>query len=84
MSCVTVVGLTAAVLSTVSFFPQLLKTWKTKSAKDISMGMFSIFCVGVFLWLAYGILINNLPVIIANLFTFIQAFIILLLKNKYK
>lgn len=84
MSYVTVVGLTAAVLSTVSFFPQLLKTWKTKSAKDISMGMFSIFCVGVFLWLAYGILINNLPVIIANLFTFIQAFIILLLKNKYK
>jgi MtN3 and saliva related transmembrane protein len=84
MSYVTVVGLTAAVLSTVSFFPQLLKTWKTKSAKDISMGMFSIFCVGVFLWLVYGILINNLPVIIANLFTFIQAFIILLLKNKYK
>ena len=84
MSYVTVVGLTAAVLSTVSFFPQLLKTWKTKSAKDISMGMFSIFCAGVFLWLVYGILINNLPVIIANLFTFIQAFIILLLKNKYK
>jgi len=84
MSYVTVVGLTAAVLSTVSFFPQLLKTWRTKSAKDISMGMFSIFCVGVFLWLVYGILINNLPVIIANLFTFIQAFIILLLKNKYK
>ena len=84
MYYVTVLGLTAAVLSTISFFPQLLKTWKTKSARDISMGMFSIFCAGVFLWLVYGILINNLPVIIANLFTFIQAFIILLLKNKYK
>jgi len=84
MYYVTVLGLTAAVLSTISFFPQLLKTWKTKSARDISMGMFSIFCAGVFLWLFYGILINNLPVIIANLFTFIQAFIILLLKNKYK
>jgi MtN3 and saliva related transmembrane protein len=84
MSYVTIFGLTAATLSTISFFPQLLKTWKTKSAKDISLGMFSIFCAGVILWLVYGILINDLPVIIANIFTFVQAFIILILKLKYR
>ena len=84
MNYVTIFGLTAAALSTISFFPQLLKTWKTKSAKDISLGMFSIFCIGVLFWLFYGILINDLPVIVANIFTFAQAFIILLLKLKYK
>ena len=84
MSYITIFGLTAAALSTISFFPQLLKTCKTKSAKDISLGMFSIFCAGVLLWLVYGILINDLPVIIANIFTFVQAFIILILKLKYK
>ncbi len=84
MSYVTIFGLTAAALSTISFFPQLLKTWKTKSAKDISLSMFSIFCAGVLLWLVYGILINDFPVIIANIFTFVQAFIILILKLKYR
>jgi len=81
---ITIFGLMAAAFSTVSFFPQLVKTWKTKSAKDISLGMFSIFSVGVLLWLIYGVLISDLPVIIANTFTFVQAFIILLLKIKYK
>jgi MtN3 and saliva related transmembrane protein len=67
MSYITIFGLTVAALSTISFFPQLLKTCKTKSAKDISLGMFSIFCAGVLLWLVYGILIDDLPVIVANI-----------------
>ncbi len=84
MDYITVLGLAAAVLTVIAFFPQLMKTWKTKSTKDISLGMFSAFCVGVLLWFVYGILISDLPVTIANLLTFIQALIILMFKLKYK
>jgi MtN3 and saliva related transmembrane protein len=48
------------------------------------MGMFSLFCVGVFLWFIYGVLVNDLPIIIANSLAFIQAIIILVFKVKYK
>jgi MtN3 and saliva related transmembrane protein len=82
MDYTTVIGLTAAALTVIAFFPQLLKAWKTKSTRDISLGMFSAFCVGVLLWFVYGILTNDLPVTIANLLTFIQAFIILMFKLK--
>jgi MtN3 and saliva related transmembrane protein len=84
MDYITVLGLAAAVLTVIAFFPQLMKTWKTKSTKDISLGMFSAFCVGVLLWFVYGISISDLPVTIANLLTFIQALIILMFKLKYK
>jgi len=84
MDYITIIGLVAAALTAIAFFPQLMKVWKTKSTKDISLGMFSIFCVGVFLWVVYGILINDPPVIIANFLVFIQAFIILIFKVKYK
>jgi MtN3 and saliva related transmembrane protein len=84
MDYATVIGLTAAALTVIAFFPQLLKAWKTKSTRDISLGMFSAFCVGVLLWFVYGILTNDLPVTIANLLTFIQAFVILMFKLKYK
>jgi len=84
MDYITIIGLVAAALTTIAFFPQLMKIWKTKSTEDISLGMFSIFCVGVFLWFVYGILINDSPVIIANFLIFIQAFIILIFKLKYK
>jgi MtN3 and saliva related transmembrane protein len=84
MDYVTLIGLTAAALTVIAFFPQLMKVWKTKSTRDISLGMFSIFSFAVFLWFVYGLLINNLPVIIANFLVFVQAFIILVFKLKYK
>ena len=84
MDYITIIGLVAAALTAIAFFPQLMKVWKTRSTKDISLGMFSIFCVGVFLWVVYGILINDPPVIIANFLVFTQAFIILIFKVKYK
>jgi MtN3 and saliva related transmembrane protein len=84
MDYVTLIGLIAAALTVIAFFPQLMKVWKTKSTKDISLGMFSIFSFAVFLWFVYGILISNSPVIIANFLVFVQAFAILVLKVKYK
>jgi MtN3 and saliva related transmembrane protein len=80
----TIIGLTAGFCTTVAFLPQAIKTWKTKSAKDLSLGMYSIFCTGIILWLIYGILINDLPVILTNLATMILATSILYFKLSYK
>jgi MtN3 and saliva related transmembrane protein len=84
MDYITLIGLVAAALTVIAFFPQLMKVWKTKSTKDISLSMFSIFSFAVFLWFVYGVLINNIPVIIANFLVFVQAFAILIFKIKYK
>jgi MtN3 and saliva related transmembrane protein len=84
MDYVTVLGLSAAALTIVAFFPQLLKVWRTRSTRDISLEMFLIFCVAVFLWFIYGVLTNDVPVIVANFLVFIQALIILAFKAKYK
>jgi MtN3 and saliva related transmembrane protein len=83
MDMITLIGLLAGALTTIAFLPQLTKTWKSKSAKDISLGMFLTFCTGVLLWLIYGILINALPVILANTVTLILSGAILALKLKY-
>jgi MtN3 and saliva related transmembrane protein len=84
MDYVTMIGLAAAAITMVSLFPQLVRIWKTKSTKDISLGMFLLFCGGVFLWFVYGILMQDLPIIVANFLGFIQTLIILILKVKYK
>ena len=81
---VTIVGLIAAVATTGSLLPQLAKLLKTKSTKDISLVMYSVFSVGVFLWVIYGVLLNDFPIIIANLLAFLQGLIIVAVKLKYK
>lgn len=83
MDYVTLLGLTAGTLTTLSFLPQVIKTWKTRSTKDISTGMFVTFCAGILLWALYGFAINSMPVIITNIVTFFLAFVILLLKIKH-
>jgi len=73
----------AGTITTISMLPQVIKIWKSKSAKDISLGMFSIFSVGILLWIFYGFSINSLPVVIANVVTFILGCVIIVLKIKY-
>lgn len=80
---VTLLGLLAGTLTTIAFLPQLLKTWRSRSARDISLGMFSIFSTGVLLWLIYGLLIGDWPIIIANFVTFVLAGTILIFKLRY-
>lgn len=70
-------GTIAAILTTASFLPQAIKTIKTKDTQGISTGMYSMFVVGVFLWIIYGIQKEDMPIIIANIITFILASIIL-------
>ena len=82
MDYITIIGLTAAAIGGISLFPQVLKVLRTKSTKDISREMILLLAGSIFLWLIYGILLTNLPIIIANFFGFIQALIILFYKIK--
>ena len=77
-------GLLAGTLTTVAFVPQVAKIWKTKHARDISLGMFAIFSSGVLLWLFYGIEIGAMPVIVANAVTLGLSLTILVFKLRYK
>ncbi|HKK46943.1 MAG TPA: SemiSWEET transporter [Balneolaceae bacterium] len=83
MSLVTLLGLTAGALTTIAFVPQVIKTWKTKSADDLSLGMYSIFCSGVALWLIYGLIRKDIPIIVSNIVTFTLAMTILYFKFAY-
>ena len=77
------VGIFSGVCTTISFIPQVIKTWKSKSTKDISLLMFVVFTTGIVGWLIYGILSDNLPIIIANIITFFLALLILIAKIKF-
>ena len=76
-------GLVAGALTTIAFLPQVMKTWKSKSAEDLSLGMLASFSTGVLLWLIYWMLIDSLPIIIANAVTLLLASTNLALKLKY-
>jgi len=79
-----ILGMVAGTLTTIAFVPQVVKTWRSKSTHDISYGMFILFSVGLLLWLAYGIAINSLPIMLSNIVTLILALVILGLKFRYK
>ena len=80
MSIVSLIGIAAAICTTVSFVPQVLKTIKTGQTKDISLSMYLIFTTGIVLWLIYGIMIRDLPIILANTVTVVLTFIVVVLK----
>ena len=80
---VSIVGFVAATLTTASFLPQVMQTVKTRKTKDISLGMYIAFTIGITLWGFYGFLIQSAPIIIANVVTFVLTCIILYLKIKH-
>lgn len=83
MNTTTMLGYFAGFLTTISFLPQVVKTWKTRSASDLSLGMFSVFSVGVFCWLVYGFLLQEMPMIFWNAATLVLIMIILFMKLKF-
>jgi len=84
MQTTDIIGSLAAIMTTVSFMPQVLHTLRTKDVSGISLGMYSVFTAGVSLWLVYGILLGELPIIIANAITVALASAILGMKIKYR
>jgi MtN3 and saliva related transmembrane protein len=84
MTAVEILGYTAGTISALVFLPQVVKTWQTKSTKDISLAMFLFATLSVVLWLIYGILIKNGSVIYTNSCVLALSLIMLYLKLKYK
>jgi MtN3 and saliva related transmembrane protein len=83
MSLADTTGYLAAILTTISFVPQVLHTWRTRRAHGISLGMISLFSLGVALWLAYGVLAGAWPVIVANTVTLALALFLLGMKLRF-
>ncbi|MZH03577.1 MAG: hypothetical protein F3745_09360 [Nitrospinae bacterium] len=79
----TMLGYFAGFLTTISFLPQVVKSWKSRSTSDLSLGMFSVFSIGVICWLLYGLLIQNMPMILWNAVTLVLVLIILFMKLNF-
>lgn len=84
MDKITLLGLIAATLTTISFLPQAWKILKSKNTRDISLPMYILFTTGLALWFLYGVLTHDLPVIISNAITVVLAATILTMKIIYK
>jgi MtN3 and saliva related transmembrane protein len=80
---VEILGYVAATLTTISFAPQAWLIWKNRSAKGISLGMYSAFVTGIGVWLIYGFLINAWPLVASNAITFVLSGLILSMKVRY-
>lgn len=80
----SIIGLLAGLLTTVAFVPQVTKVWRTKSARDVSLKMFLVFSAGVALWLVYGVLLGEWPIILTNAVTLVLALAILAMKLRYR
>jgi MtN3 and saliva related transmembrane protein len=83
MDLTAIAGYAGATLTTIAFIPQALHTWRTRSTAGISLGMYAIFTAGVAFWLAYGVMLGEWPIIIANSITFPLALWILAMKIRY-
>jgi MtN3 and saliva related transmembrane protein len=77
------IGMLAAVCTTVSFVPQLIRVWRLRSAREISLTMFLVFSLGTVLWLVYGIAIRSVPVMLANAVTLALSLAILAMKVRF-
>jgi MtN3 and saliva related transmembrane protein len=84
MNSITILGLTAGAFTTLAFLPQVIKTWRSRSAGDLSLLMFVVFSAGVVLWLAYGLLVGELPLIVANIVTLALIATLLFFKLRYR
>ena len=84
MEGMTLLGLLAGGLTTASFVPQVRKIWKTRSAEDVSLLMFVAFCVGVSLWIVYGVMKGEAAIIATNALTLVLGAAIVWMKLKFK
>ncbi|WP_027547872.1 SemiSWEET transporter [Bradyrhizobium sp. WSM2254] len=80
---IKLIGFAAASCTTVAYAPQFIKVWKTRAARDISLGMFLVMVLGLALWLVYGLLSGDAPLIASNAVTMLLAGGILVMKLRY-
>jgi len=80
---IDLIGFFSGFCTTIAFLPQVIKAYRTRSTKDVSLLMFLVFTIGVGGWLIYGVLLMNIPIIIANILTLFLAFLILIAKIRF-
>jgi MtN3 and saliva related transmembrane protein len=84
METTILIGYMAGTLTTISFLPQVVRSWKTRSTHDISFIMLTLFGLGMLLWAVYGFQIGSLPIILANTITFALVVVLVAMKVRYK
>ena len=83
---ILIIGFLATSITTISTLPQIIKTFKTKETKDLSLGMYIILNIGLIVWLIYGIILGELPIIIGNIVSLCLCIpiLIMIIYNKEK
>ena len=81
---IVIVGYIAGALTTLSFVPQVIRAWKLRETRDLSLAMLLFFAAGVLLWTLYGIWTGSMPIIAANVITFFLILILLWMKIRYQ
>ena len=84
MQSIQILGLVAGTITSITFLPQVIKIWKTKSAKDLSIAMLLLLMFGVVLWLIYGLIVMDAAIIYTNSMVLAMSLILLFFKLKYK
>jgi MtN3 and saliva related transmembrane protein len=84
MDAIKILGLAAGTITSITFLPQVIQIWKTKSAKDLSMPMLLLLILGVSMWLTYGIIVKDAAIIYTNSMVLTMSFIMLFFKIKFK
>jgi len=83
MTLTAMLGLLAGTLTTVAFLPQVIRAYRTRSTRDVSLTMMVVLILGICLWLAYGLILNDLPLILANSVTFLLVALIIAAKLRW-
>lgn len=83
MDTLTTIGYIAGALTTISFVPQVHRAWRLKETRDLSLAMLVLFAAGLFLWACYGFWTGSLPIVAANIITFLLVGVLLWLKVRY-
>jgi MtN3 and saliva related transmembrane protein len=83
MDTIVLVGYIAGTLTTISFVPQVARAWKLKETRDLSFAMLILFALGVLLWTIYGVWTGSMPIIAANVITFVLILVLLWMKINY-
>ena len=83
MNGIEILGYTAGAITTLTFLPQVIKTWKNKSAKDVSLNMFIIAVINEIMWVVYGALLDNWVIILTNAIILVMSTTMIFLKLKY-
>ncbi len=83
MSFLEILGLAAGTITSITFLPQVIQIWKTKSAKDISLGMLGLLMLGVSMWLVYGIIVKDIAIIYTNSMVLLMSLIMAYFKFRF-